>query len=156
LTSPNVLLGNKGDSILDEPIKEVQARRVVLDSLSHFQMFIPQSEMRMEVYRLVNYLKTRGLSSILIWETPQILGQALSLSEVGLSFLVDCIIFLRVVEIQSAMRNALVILNMRGSGRDKRLREYEGHARDGDNGDAALLLGIELRECLKGYEAERS
>jgi circadian clock protein KaiC len=48
-----------------------------------------------------------------------------SVTDVGLSFLVDCIVALKLVEIESSMRKALVVLKMRGSDHDKRLREYD-------------------------------
>ena len=47
------------------------------------------------------------------------------MTDVGLSFLVDCILVLKPVEIESSLRKALVILKMRGSDHDKRLREFE-------------------------------
>ena len=41
-TSPNLLLETDGETILDEPIKEIQPRRRVVDSLSHLAMFVPE------------------------------------------------------------------------------------------------------------------
>jgi circadian clock protein KaiC len=122
-TSPNLLL--EGESILDESIKEIQPRRVVIDSLSHLGMYVDEKELRKELYRLLMYFKSKGLSSLSLWEAPQILGSSLSITDVGLSFLVDCIVLLRMVEIESSMRKALVVLKMRGSDHDKRFREFE-------------------------------
>lgn len=125
-TSPDLLLEvHDGERLLDEPIRQVKARRIVIDSLSHIAMYIEEKDVRKEAYRLLMYLKTKGLSSVSIWETPQILGDTFSITEVGLSFLVDCIVLLRMVEIESSMRKALVVLKMRGSDHDKRLREFE-------------------------------
>ncbi|MCS4539434.1 MAG: ATPase [Thaumarchaeota archaeon] len=125
-TSPNLLLeSGEGGHILDEPIKVVQPRRIVIDSLSHLEMFVPEHELRKETYRLIMYLKTKRLSPLLIWEAPQMMGQSLIITDVGLSFLVDCIVLLKFVEIQSSMRKALGILKLRGSDHDKQLREYE-------------------------------
>jgi circadian clock protein KaiC len=124
-TSPNLIIQSGDDSLLDAVLRDIQPRRLVIDSLSHLEMFVKKEDMRMEAYRLVSYLKTRGISSILLWETPQISGTSFSVTDVGLSFLVDCIVALKPVEIESAMRKALVILKMRGSDHDKRLREYD-------------------------------
>lgn len=125
-TSPKLLVEDAADAgnILDDPIKEVQPRRIVIDSLSHLEMFVGSRDVRRETYRLIMYLKTKGLSSLLVYETPQVIGQALSITEVGLSFLVDCIVLLRLVEIESSMRKAMVVLKMRGSDHDKGLREF--------------------------------
>lgn len=124
-TSPELLLsGSTHDGLLDIPVREIQPKRIVIDSLSHLQMFVEEKKFRLEVYRLVSQLKTLGLSSILLWESPQMMGQISSISDMGMSFLVDCIILLKPVEIDSTIRRALVILKMRGSNHDKSLREY--------------------------------
>jgi circadian clock protein KaiC len=123
-TSPNLLMQEGGENILDESIKEIQPQRIVIDSLSHLQMYVPESELRKETYRLIMYLKTKRLSSVLTWESPQIVGQSFSVTEAGMSFLVDGILLLRYVEIESSMRKALVILKLRGSDHSKELREF--------------------------------
>jgi circadian clock protein KaiC len=124
-TSPSLLLESEGETLLDESLRDIQPKRMVVDSLSHLAMFVKESELRRESYRLIMHLKTRGISSVLIWESPQMGGGGFSVSDVGLSFLVDCIIALRPVEIDSSLRKALVILKMRGSDHDKRLREFQ-------------------------------
>jgi circadian clock protein KaiC len=88
------------------------------------------------------YFKTKGLSSISIWEAPQTAGQTFSVAEAGMSFLVDCIVLLRFVEIESFLRKALTILKMRGSDHDKTLREFK-----------ITSQGIKLAAPFSGYEA---
>ena len=125
-TSPNLMLEtDEGQNILDQPIKEIQPRRIVIDSLSHLEMFVPKEEMRTEVYRLVRHLKMKSLSSMLLWENPQIIGQSFSITDVGISFLVDCVVVLKFAEIESSMKKALMVLKMRGSNHDKQLREFQ-------------------------------
>ena len=124
-TSPSLLLESEGETLLDESLRDIHPRRMVVDSLSHLAMFVKESELRREAYRLIMHLKTRGISSVLIWESPQMSGSAFSVTEVGLSFLVDCIVALKPVEIESSLRKALAILKMRGSDHDKRLREFQ-------------------------------
>lgn len=124
-TSPNLLLESDGVSLLDEPIKEIRPRRIVIDSLSHLAMFVEEKELRKEAYRMIMYLKTKGLSSLLLWESPQIIGQTFSVTDIGLSFLVDCIVMLKPVEVDSSMKKAIAVLKMRGSDHDNKLREFE-------------------------------
>jgi circadian clock protein KaiC len=125
-TSPHLMLKSEaGEHLLDEVIRELHPKRIVIDSVSHLEMFVPKRELRREVYRLVMYLKTKGMTSLLTWEAPQVLGAGLTITEAGISFLVDCIILLRFVEIESSMKKAIAILKMRGSEHDKRLREFE-------------------------------
>jgi circadian clock protein KaiC len=141
-TSPDLLMGD-GDpeALLEEPIKAVNARRIVVDSLSHLSMFAKNDDIRQETYRVVNFFKQKGMSTVLIWESPQVLGQSFSISDVGLSFLVDAIVSLKFVEIDSSIRRAMVVLKMRGSDHDKSLREYE-----------ITPTGVKVRASFKDYQ----
>ncbi len=123
-TSPDLLLEPDGEQLLDETIREIQPRRLVIDSLNHLEMYVQKGDLRREAYRLIMYAKTRGVSPLVIWEAQQNVGQSFNVTEAGMSFLVDCIIMLKFVEIDSSMRKAMVIMKMRGSDHDKELREY--------------------------------
>jgi circadian clock protein KaiC len=125
-TSPDVMVEAEGvQAILEGPIAEINARRIAVDSLSHFSMFVKPEGMRLQVYRTVMFFKTKNLSSLLCWEAPQLTGHSFSVSEEGISFLTDCIVLLRYIEIESGIRRGIVVLKMRGSAHDKLLREYE-------------------------------
>ena len=110
---------------IDPIIEEVNAKRIVIDSISHLESFIPASELRSELYRLVSHLKMKELTSVFTSESHEVFGDRLVVTGVGLSFLVDCIILLRIVEVQSSLKKALTILKIRGSDHDKSLREFE-------------------------------
>lgn len=125
-TSPDVLVEPEGlEAILAGPISETNARRIVVDSVSHFNMFVKRDKIRLQVYRNVMFFKTKGISSLLIWESTQTAGSSFNVSEEGISFLTDAIILLKIIEIESSLRRGLVVLKMRGSQHDQRLREYE-------------------------------
>ncbi len=141
-TSPDLLLDSDGGGqLLDDIIKELQPRRMVIDSLNHLEMYVSKRDLRTETYRILMYLKTRGISPLVIWESHQGIGQAFNVSEAGMSFLVDCILFMKFVEIDSAMKRALVIMKMRGSDHDKHLREYDITAK-----------GVRVAGAFTGYE----
>jgi circadian clock protein KaiC len=124
-TSPDLLLDPEGEEqILGETIKELRPRRMVIDSLNHLEMYVPHGDLRKEAYRILMYLKTRGISPLVIWEAHQGVD-SYAVTQAGMSFLIDCMLVLKFVEIDSAMRKALVIMKMRGSDHDKRLRQYE-------------------------------
>ena len=125
-TSPNLMVPNEGDEfLLSEVLNEVRPHRLVLDSLSHLALYVGESGLRKELYRLIMMLKARGLSTLLTWETRDASERSVFASDGGASFLVDTVILLKQVEIESAIRRALVVLKMRGSDHDKRLREYD-------------------------------
>ncbi len=141
-TSPDLLLeAHNGEHLLDEPIRQVKARRIVVDSLSHLEMYSKEGDLRKEAYRLIMYLKSRGLSSLVTWESHEIASPTSTVTAVGVSFLVDCLILLRFVEIESSMRRSLVILKMRGSDHDMRLREFKINSQ-----------GIKIAQPFSGYE----
>jgi circadian clock protein KaiC len=58
-----------------------------------------------------------------------------------MGFLVDSYTLLRYVEIESAIRKALLVLKMRGSNHDKGIRQFEITSR-----------GIEVRAPFEGRE----
>jgi circadian clock protein KaiC len=125
-TSPKLLVQDSGtEELLDRPIKEIGAQRIVVDSMSHLSMFVPGGDLRKEAFRMVMYFKTNSVSSLLLWEAQQEYGNSFNVTDMGMSFLVDSIVLLKFVEIESSIRRAMVVLKMRGSDHDKRLREYE-------------------------------
>jgi len=143
-TSPKlVLASHEGVHLLDSFIQEVHARRIVIDSLSHVAMFLSTEAFRQEAYRLIMYLKTKRLSSLLLAESSQSAGFTGPIAEGGAGFLADAIVLLKPVEIDSAMRNALAILKQRGSDYDKRLREYT----------ITASHGITIAGQFKGYDS---
>lgn len=125
-TPPDLLLKEgKIDEIVGPPLEETRAKRFVVDSISHLELYIPERVVRKEAYRLANYLRTRGLTTLLTSEVHEVMGTSLTITGSGVSFLVDAIVLLRYGEIESSIRRALAIMKMRGRDHDKKLREYE-------------------------------
>jgi circadian clock protein KaiC len=143
MTSPEVTKADleRVGGRLEELIHEIGARRILVDSISHFERLSDdRSSLRELAYGFVNALKREGLTAVLTREQPALLGDVLS-PEDGLAFLVDSYILLRYVEIESTMRKALLVLKMRGSDHDKGIRQFEITSR-----------GIEVRTPFEGRE----
>ena len=125
-TSPRVFLSSleSPTSPLNRTILEWDIRRVVLDSITHFtRLTTNTSELRNVYNKVVNGLKREGTTSIFTSESATV---GLDSREKGrLSFIVDTIILLRYVEIESAMRRALLVLKMRGSDHAKDIRSFK-------------------------------
>jgi len=125
-TSPRVFLSSleAPNSPLNRTIAEWDIRRVVLDSITHFtRLTTDPAELRKIYNKVVNGLKREGTTSILTSEGATV---GLDQQEKGrLSFVVDTIILLRYVEIESAMQRALLVLKMRGSDHAKDIRRFE-------------------------------
>ena len=150
-TSPEVFLTGleMPDSPLNRLLRERDIRRVVLDSISHFNRLTADPlELRHIYTRVINGLRREGVTSLLLGEETR--RDATRTDKGGLSFVVDTVLLLRYVEVESTIKRAIVILKMRGSDHDKRIRQYEirrgglviGEAFEGRRG---LLNGIAYR-----------
>ncbi len=125
-TSPQVLLSNLEipSSPLNELLMTGQIQRVVVDSVTHFQRITRDPHDLRRIYNsLVNALRREGVTSLLLGEEKR--TTHLRADRGRLSFIVDAIILLRYVEIESAIQRAMVVLKMRGSDHDKEIRRYE-------------------------------
>lgn len=126
-TSPEVFLGSlkTPNSPLSETLRTLSPERVVIDSAAHFQRLTndPQ-ELRENYNSLVNAMKREGMTSLLLDEVASVLavqrGRMLSLP-----FLVDTVMLLRYVEVESTMQRAIAVLKMRGSAHQKDIRRFE-------------------------------
>jgi circadian clock protein KaiC len=126
MTSPEVSrsdLESVGGTI-ETLARKMGARRILVDSISHFdQLTEDPIELRGLAYGFINALKREGLTSILTRESPALLGG--DEGESGIAFVVDSYILLRYVELESAIRKALLVLKLRGSDHAKDIRQYE-------------------------------
>jgi circadian clock protein KaiC len=131
-TTPEILLaeGESGATILDEAIQSVGASRLVIDSLSHFEFLgWPPQILRANVAGLLNHFKLTGVTTVVTHEVPQIVGPAVTISAYGLEFLVDNVIVLRYVELESELRKAVSVMKFRGGDHDRRFRSLKLTAR---------------------------
>jgi circadian clock protein KaiC len=150
-TSPQVLLDSLSspNSSLSRLMLEGGIQRVVLDSVTHFTRLTDDSTKLRNYYNaVINGLKREGVTSLLLGEEnrsprPQ--------QEKGkLSFVVDAILLLRYVEVESAMQRAIVVLKMRGSDHVKDIRRVEirkdgMYITDVFEGRESILSGISHR-----------
>jgi len=143
MTSPEV---SKSDleqvgGRIENLVKEIGAKRVLVDSLSHFERIVETpTELRNTAFSFINSLKREGLTAVLTRESDALLGESED-SDETFGFLVDSYIMLRYVEIESSVRKAILTLKMRGSNHDKGIRQFEITSR-----------GIEIRTPFEGRE----
>jgi circadian clock protein KaiC len=124
-TSPEVFLASlePPDSQLNRLIREANIRRLVLDSVSHFDRLTHDGQELRGLYtRAVNGLRREQITALLLGEDSR--SSYRQAFKGGLSFLVGAIILMRYVEIDSAMQRAILVLKMRGSPHAKEIRRY--------------------------------
>jgi circadian clock protein KaiC len=126
--------------MIETAASEVGARRILVDSLSHFERLTDDPiELRSVQYSFVNALKREGLTSILTKESDAILGEASG--DESAAFIADSYTLLRYVEIESAIHKALLVLKLRGSDHAKDIRRFE-----------ITVHGIEVQAPFEGQE----
>lgn len=150
-TSPEVFLASleSPDSHLNQLILDANIRRLVLDSVTHFNRLTDDmQELRKLYVSAANGLRREGVTAMLVGEEGR--SEYQRADKGGLSFIVDAIVLMRYVEIESAMQRAIVVLKIRGSDHAKEIRRYEigpgGLAvLDVFEGREGLLSGIPYR-----------
>ncbi len=124
-TSPDVLLRSLSapESNLLRRIREHDIRRVVVDSVTHFtQTTNDDQELRQVYHQVLNAFRREGTTALYLDEetrtdyTPHERGR--------LSFIVDTLILLRYLEVNSAIQRAIVVLKMRSSAHDTAIHSY--------------------------------
>jgi circadian clock protein KaiC len=134
------------DETLEEirrAVRELGATRVVLDSISGFEMALAptyREDFRESLYRLIGSLTGLGVT---IFSTVEVAdGQAgVQLTGYRISFLTDDIISQRYVEINGELRRVVVVVKMRGSNHSSEFRLYD-----------VTSSGVTIGDSLRGYD----
>ncbi len=143
MTSPEVSYADleRVDGRIQAMIEEIGATRILVDSLSHFDRLSDDPVARRGIlYSFINSLKREGLTSVLTRESPALIGE-IEGPEEDVAFVADSYILLRYVEIESAIRKALLVLKLRGSDHAKDIRQFE-----------ITRSGIEVQSKFEGRE----
>jgi len=110
-------------------VEQMETKIVMIDSISGYRISFEDKEhegfeMIRHLHALIEYLKGKGVTVLLINEIQNITGD-FKISEHGISYLADNVIFLRYLEMRGEMRKALGVLKKRLSNFEKYLCEIE-------------------------------
>ena len=108
------------DEIFDL-LKEYKPARFVIDSIGSLERVMLEDRYLRYMRSLVSHLKDHGTTTLL----TALAKPVMPITGAGISILVDNIIVLRHVEIESALRRSIVILKARGSAHDSEIRKFE-------------------------------
>ncbi|GIV14599.1 MAG: serine/threonine protein kinase [Armatimonadota bacterium] len=110
-----------------EEVEERGARIVMMDSVAGYRLSLHGEDLVGQLHALCKWLQSRGVVTLLINETHTVSGPLL-ISEVGLSYLADTVLFLRYAEKytpQGAVLTRVIgVLKKRMSDFDHTLREF--------------------------------
>ena len=138
------------DLSIDEMLSEIidaihrlKARRLVIDSLSGFELALAptfREDFRESLYRMVAVLTGMGITMLMTAELEDSYMD-LRFSPHGTAFLTDAIIMQRYIELKGQLQRVMAVVKVRGSAHSKDLRTFE-----------ITEDGIAMGETLGGYE----
>lgn len=108
-------------------IKKMNAKRVVIDSLSGFELALApvfRENFRETLYRLVAVLTGMGVTVVMTAELEDRYTD-LRFSSYGNAFLTDAIVMQRYVELKGQLRKVISVIKVRASEHSKDLRFYD-------------------------------
>lgn len=108
-------------------IHALKARRVVIDSLSGFELALAptfREDFRESLYRMVAVLTGKGITLMLTAELEDSYVD-LRFSPHGTAFLTDTIIMQRYIELKGELRRVMAVVKVRGSAHSKELHDFE-------------------------------
>ena len=126
---------------LRETILRMKATRVVIDSLSGFEMAVSpgfREDFRESLYRLVGVLTGLGVTVLMTLEIEDAYTE-LRLGPRQNAFLADAILLMRYVELAGTLRRVMTVIKVRGSEHSKDLRLYEVHSQGLTIGESVTL-----------------
>ncbi|SAL09299.1 Circadian clock protein kinase KaiC [Caballeronia sordidicola] len=112
--------------LLRNEIRKRKATRVVIDSLSGFELALAptfREDFRESLLQLVSALAAEGVTVLMTSELEDRYSD-LRFSPYGTAFLTDAIIVQRYIEVGSRLRRVMAVVKVRGSGHSDELREY--------------------------------
>jgi circadian clock protein KaiC len=153
-TSPNVLRQSLAtpDSNIVRTIQQHDIRRIVVDSLTHFTQTISNDqELRGVYHQVISALRREGVTALHLGEEMR--SDYTSRERGRLSFIVDTLVMLRYLEIDSAIQRAIVVLKMRSSAHDTSIHGFtiaQGGITVGKRleGKSGLLSGLTQRSLI--------
>lgn len=110
-----------------EAVERLGAKRVVIDSLSGFEVALAptfREDFRESFYRLVGTLTAVGVTVFMTAEVVEGFSDVRFTTE-KVSFITDEIIIQRYIEIEGELKRVMAVIKMRGSKHSHELRMYE-------------------------------
>jgi circadian clock protein KaiC len=126
-----------------EAIHRLKARRLVIDSLSGFELALAptfREDFRESLYRMVAVLTGMGITMMMTAELEDSYMD-LRFSPHGTAFLTDAIIMQRYIALSGQLRRIMAVVKVRGSDHSKDMRAFE-----------ITEQGIVMGETLGRYE----
>lgn len=110
--------------LVREDVEKNNTQIVMLDSTAGFALSLRGDDLQSRVHALTKYLQNSGVAVLIVNEVSAVTGD-FQITEAGISYLADNVIFLRFLEVKGQMRKAIGVLKKRLGDFEKTLREFE-------------------------------
>jgi len=110
--------------LVRQEVEECNTRIIMLDSIAGYRLAFREENLVTHMHALAKYLTNMGVTVVLVNEVEYITGN-FRITDVGISYLVDNVIFLRYLEMRGEIHKAIGVLKKRMSSFEKTLREIE-------------------------------
>ncbi|MCU0541298.1 MAG: AAA family ATPase [Oscillatoriaceae cyanobacterium Prado104] len=111
-------------NLVRQEVEQQQVRVIAIDSVSGYRLSMRGADLTTHLHALCKYLQNMGVAVLLINEVESITGD-FRVTEVGISYLADTIVFLRYLEIKGELRRVIGVLKKRLTDFEKTLREFK-------------------------------
>lgn len=111
-------------NIVRREVEQQKTSIVMIDSVSGYRLSLRGDDLVTHLHALCKYLQNMGVAVLLINEVEAITGE-FRVTEVGISYLADNIVFLRYLEMQGELHKAIGVLKKRLSSFERTVREFE-------------------------------
>jgi circadian clock protein KaiC len=111
-------------NIVRQEVEQNQAQIVMIDSIAGYRVSLRGENPLPHLHAICKYLQNMGVAVLLINEVESIVGE-FQVSDIGISYLADNIVFLRYLELYGEIRKVIGVLKKRLSNFERNLREIE-------------------------------
>lgn len=123
--APAELLADEETEVLLELVEQHGIKRVVIDAIEDIRhAVIPRTRETLMVASLVNLLRERGVTSVVMHDLQRVVGVNFDLPMAEISAIMDNAIHVRFVEQKGEMKRLITILKVRARRHDHGLREF--------------------------------
>jgi len=107
-------------------VEEHNIQRLVIDGMTSYSTALQDQQLFRDFFHaLVNYSKTKLLTTFLSYEIPEVFGMSSFMPDYPISSVVDNIILMNYVELGNTMRRAMTVAKTRGSPHQFATREFQ-------------------------------
>ncbi|TYB31160.1 MAG: recombinase RecA [Candidatus Mcinerneyibacterium aminivorans] len=98
---------------------------IMIDSVKGYELALRGEDIKRDLTAKIRYLKNMGKTVLLISEMGKMSGDVFKITDSGISYIADNVVFLKYVEWDSKLHKTIGVLKQRTSGFENSLREFK-------------------------------